>query len=200
MFDEFYRILNSLLDTLYPLRTVTMSNRDPPFVKPVIKGLLRRRNKLMRCNRTEAANAITLRINRLIIQANCNTFSKTMSIKQLWEKVRSVSGSCKKSNDSVPNISSELLNEHYANISTDKHYRTPIKKPILNEPVMIVDEYEVFQALDKMRPTSPGLDDIPHWFLRIAAPFICQPLAFLCCYAISPCHCASYRGSGNPAS
>ena len=42
--------------------------------------------------------------------------------------------------------------------------------------------------LDKLRPTSPGLDGIPHWFLRVAAPFICQPLAYLCNQSLSQCY------------
>ena len=59
-----------------------MCNHDPPSVTPVVKGLLRQQNTLMRQNKTEAANAITSRINRLISQANnCNTFSNEMSTK-----------------------------------------------------------------------------------------------------------------------
>ena len=33
--------------------------------------------------------------------------------------------------------------------------------------------------LDSIKPTSAGLDGIPHWFLRVAAPFIFKPIAFL---------------------
>jgi len=77
-----------------------------------------------------------------------------MSTKQLWDKVRLVCGSTKKSNDNSPNISSEQLNKHYAEISTDKHYIQPTKKSISNVPDSIVDEFEVFMLLDKLRPTS----------------------------------------------
>ena len=31
-----------------------------------------------------------------------------------------------------------------------------------------------------LKATPAGLDGIPHWFLRIAAPFLCKPVAFLC--------------------
>ena len=85
-----------------------------------------------------------------------------MSTKQLWDKVRSVCGSTKKSNDNAPNISSQQLNEHYAEISTDKHYIQPTKKSTSNVSDSIVDEFEVFKLLDKLRPTSPGLDGIPY--------------------------------------
>ena len=43
-----------------------------------------------------------------------------------------------------------------------------------------IDEFEVFKILDTIKATSASLDGIPHWFLRIAVPFLCKPVAFLC--------------------
>ena len=37
----------------------------------------------------------------------------------------------------------------------------------------------MFLLLDKLRPTATGLDQIPAWFLRLAAPVIYQPLTRL---------------------
>ena len=47
-FNRFYEKALFLLDHFYPLHQITVTNRDPSFVTPCIKGLLRRRNKLMR--------------------------------------------------------------------------------------------------------------------------------------------------------
>ena len=33
--------------------------------------------------------------------------------------------------------------------------------------------------LDGLKPTSAGLDGLPHWFLRVAAPFIYSPITYL---------------------
>jgi len=38
---------------------------------------------------------------------------------------------------------------------------------------------EVFQILDHLRPTATGLDDLPAWFLHLAAPILAAPLAEL---------------------
>src|SRR6218665_2670259 len=51
--NEFYQITTSWLDESYPERTVSTSSRDPDFVTPEIKYLLRRRNAAMRRNRKE---------------------------------------------------------------------------------------------------------------------------------------------------
>ena len=91
---------------------------DPYFVTPNIKALLRNRNKLMRRNKIEAANAITARIGRMISKTNSTTFAKpNMTTKELWETVKTVSGADKnKQCNSVPTITADSLNSHYASI------------------------------------------------------------------------------------
>ena len=74
MFTKFYKIISVLLNDFYPLKTITLSNRDPYFVTPYIKSLLRKRNKLMKQNNIEAANAITNKIGKFIARSNAETF------------------------------------------------------------------------------------------------------------------------------
>ena len=76
MFNAFYDTTMKILDEIYPTKTVTVSNRDPHFVTPQIKALLRKRNKLMHRNKIEAANALTARIRHLITTNNTTTFAK----------------------------------------------------------------------------------------------------------------------------
>jgi len=42
-----------------------------------------------------------------------------------------------------------------------------------------VTEYQVFEALDKLRPSATGLDNMPTWFLRLGAPIFAKPVAQL---------------------
>ena len=39
--------------------------------------------------------------------------------------------------------------------------------------------------LDQLRPTSTGLDLLPAWFLKLAAPVFCKPIAYLFNLSIS---------------
>jgi len=87
-FDIFYVAALSMLDTFYPLRTVTVTNRDPYFVTRKIKSLLRKRNRLMRRGRIEKAKSITKRISQSIIDHAKVTFSPSRrGSKELWETV-----------------------------------------------------------------------------------------------------------------
>ena len=89
-------------------------------------------------------------------------------------QIVSGSSSTKQSNP-VPGITADLLNNHYASISTDKKYIQPTKKPDGNEFQNTVEEFEVFKMLDNIKSTSAGLDGIPYWYLRVAASSISNP-------------------------
>ena len=72
------------------------------------------------------------------------------------------------------------LNEYFGEISHDKEYvKSPKKSTVLEMNEEILSESCVFDMLDNLRETSPGLDALPSWFLRLAAPSISYPLQFL---------------------
>ena len=45
-------------------------------------------------------------------------------------------------------------------------------------PLEYVSEWEVFRMLDNFQPTAAGLDGLPAWFLRVAAPIFCKTIAY----------------------
>jgi len=86
-FDKFYDYALSWLDSVYALRSVTITNRDPPFVTPKIKSLLRKRNELMHKGSTDKADSLTKKITQSITNQAKTTFSSTSrGSKELWEK------------------------------------------------------------------------------------------------------------------
>jgi len=92
-FDKFYDSVLSMLNIFYPLCTVTVTNRDPYFVTPKIKSLLRKRNRLMRKGRIEKAESITNRISQSIVdRAKVTLSSCGRGSKELWDKVKQITG------------------------------------------------------------------------------------------------------------
>jgi len=185
-FDLFYATAKDLLDFFFPLSTITVSDHDPSFITPYTKKLLRKRNKLMRMGKIEHAEAIRKRISKCI-SFHCKTSCHNLQrgSKQMWDRVREIRGN--KSNRSTTlcvNISD--LNKHFASISTDLNYITPcVKASTLPKDHTYLTEYEVFNMLDKIRQTATGLDLLPAWFIRTAAPFFSLPLAHLFNLSIS---------------
>jgi len=47
--------------------------------------------------------------------------------------------------------------------------------------------------LDQLHPISTGLDLLPAWFLKLAAPVFCKPIAYLFNLSISAPHLLSHR-------
>ena len=69
----------------------------------------------------------------------------------------------------------------YAAISSDLNYRQPsVKNTCVHEAAYDwITPWSVMNSLESLRSTSPGLDGLPFWFLKIAAPFIAEPLSHL---------------------
>ena len=129
-FDDFYKIINQLLDQFFPLTAVTITNHVPPYTSPVIKYMLRNKNKLVRKGQIEKANCIADKIRAKTVSRNSSAFTNNpiKSTKDLWAHVRSLTGKGRSNCSPNPNTSADILN---ASISTDLQYEPPRIKQLL---------------------------------------------------------------------
>jgi len=145
--------------------------------------MLRRKNRLMRRGRTDEADVLAGRIGRAIISYNSVELSRVdlHDSRAMWAKVRQLTGRNRthRVQSSVPAITAKTLNEHYALISTDAAYTPPLVKSTSFEEDSQISEFQIFYILDHLRHTALGLDGIPAWFLRLAAPVLAAPIADL---------------------
>jgi hypothetical protein len=185
--DLFYQRAVRQLDAHFPLATVTMSSRDPPFVTPAIKAMLREKNQLMRAGKVEKAGALSAQIGQLITLANSKWLAKTDpgssgGAKAMWHKVNSITGKGARTSVTPPDC--RIMNAHYAAISQDPGYIEPQRKDsCVDKAINWPSEYALFNCLDQLKPTATGPDGLPSWFLKLAAPAYSKPLAHL--FAIS---------------
>jgi hypothetical protein len=146
--------------------------------------MLRRKNKLMRAGKTEQAAALAVKIGDAIKKFNSAELCRVDVLSDagnMWAKVRQLTGRRKATGNTSQNsaITADVLNDHYAAISTDANYVAPgIKYTANNSSTSThISVWRVFEVLDRLHPTATGLDNIPAWFLRIGAPFFAAPLA-----------------------
>ena len=178
--DYFYREAEERLSAIYPLREITMTSKDPSYMTPELKYTLKCKNRLMRAGRVEEAGALAVRISKEIVAANTielKNIDVRNGVKELWDKVNSLTnrrGSCRQST-----VTAADLNQHYAAISTDPQYSPPEPKLTASAAENIFSEYQIFQLLDHLHHTAEGLDRIPAWYLRLAAPKYAIILAHL---------------------
>lgn len=182
-YNSMYGVMVDLLNMFYPEREITVTSSDPPYVTPTVKALLRRKNRLMRAGRTEEAEAIASRIRTIITRSSSKWLRKIdtrKNAKVAWAKVREViKGKPNGAGEQVGGLTAQILNTHYAAISTDNDYRAPKLKQTAAEDMCFITEMDVFRMLDTLRPTATGLDQIPAWFLRLGACIFAAPLARL---------------------
>lgn len=182
-YDSFYALALGLLDDFYPERTITVTSRDPSCVTPEIKAMLRRKNRLMRDGHVEKAGALARQIGKDITRHSrhrLETINCKPNTKELW---RAVTQLTRRENEPAadPSITADSLNSHYASVSTDAGYGHPTAKRTAAERpgLYYFSDYKVFTMLDTLRPTATGLDGLPAWYLRLAAPVLCGQVADL---------------------
>ena len=136
----------------------------------------------MRSGRTEEAGAVATRVEMTIRRRNSVELRRAdmrRGSREVWTKVRQLTKG-QTSTAVVPaGITADVLNQHYASISTDLSYEPPQRKASCHRLSGHISEMEVFNLLDHLQPTATGLDLVPAWFLRLTAPVFSAPIAHL---------------------
>jgi len=117
----------------------------------------------------------------------------------MWATVRRLTGRPQPS-ARVVGITAETMNEYYARVSSDTQCVASIRKPTTAEdevPLQCVSEWETFHMLDTLRPTVAGLDGLPAWFLRVAAPVIYKSTTHIFNMSLHIYRAPAMEGSSN---
>lgn len=171
VYQFFLITIDKLIEQCIPTRTVTMRPRDPDFITPAIKLLLRKRNRLRRGGKFIEADALATKLNVLIRDVRSRRLDKMAdaSSKQLWAEVkgqRVVGGS---NNYLLEDV--DAVNWHFASISFDDHYVPPCMVDCSDllaayvEPYTFTD-YEVEPILQHLKSTAPGADGLNSWLFK----------------------------------
>ena len=196
-FDEFNRIITYFLKTYIPQHTVCIKPKDPSFVTPLIKHLLRKRNLAMRRQQLDKASALSKKINQLIANQRNTMLSKATSsnTKQLWSMIKKTDNWGKKHSTPVGSYSANDLNTHFSKIATDVDY---CKDKIISELDQHIHSNSAIAAVEadysadyiavilyNIRKTSTGPDGIPHWIFKDCASLLSEVIAALINFSIN---------------
>src|SRR6218665_149460 len=86
--NAFYSTIWDWLDRYYPLQQISVTSREPPFMTPDTKFLLRKKNRLMRQGRTDGGSIGLVAVNceGWIIQLAQRNFGNASTILLIPEK------------------------------------------------------------------------------------------------------------------
>ena len=131
--QNFQFALMQMYNDCFPVKTVLMSSRDPPFMSPLVKHLLKHRQALLRKGGQKQNPNVTIlqeRINKLIrenqLQAVKHDLNKhDKGTRSWWSTINSITGrkSICQSISSI--IDPASINEYFGEINTDPDYSAP---------------------------------------------------------------------------
>ena len=152
-YNNLVRIIKELIKKCIPFKTVTVRDTDPWFVTPLVKSLLRRRNYLYHHGRINKADALSLKIGRIIDEVRSNKFSNVdvKDSKQLWHMIKNntnYNSKCKIQDLGI-SIDGQIddINAFFTNVATDPEYDPDIIRTI-------VDSYSGDQSTQKVNAIS----------------------------------------------
>lgn len=173
---------NSALHSLYcsifyhyneccPIRSVTMTSKDPPYLNPRIKYQIQKKNRAARKNNLHKVSVLSSKIQQMIIE-NIKSNRGKKSSRNWWKQLKIMSG---KVNSYIPSHSADEINDHFCSISTIDDYTKP---PMISGPVRSCDFTlgEVYNALKNIKKTSCGPDDLPWFVIKQNAHNFAEPL------------------------
>ena len=158
--------LITLMDTCLPLKTVTMSSRDPTWMSCLVKTLLKKKTRLS-CNNKEQLATINRRISQLICE-NRTHLAAPVGSGGWWKTVEDITQRRTHSNSVVlDNTFANQLNDYFNELCTDLNYTAPVDVVIGSEiEVHEIPERLVWKSLSNIKQTITGPDSIPFWVWR----------------------------------
>lgn len=164
--DELSNTLWTMFNECFPLITVSISSRDPPFISPLVKLLLKFRNRLQKRSKLLPVG-LEDRINHLIRENQQQAVKQESCMsgrgsRAWWSTVNTITG-----RDTRPQlintvIHPDIINEYFCNKNSDPEYRAPALIDIPDDariykiPVPVVTRF-----LSKLKRTACGPYELP---------------------------------------
>ena len=124
-YSMFLQQCKSTIGDCVPFKTVSLGRRDPDFITPLIKSLLKTGNKYRHSGRIQQANMLSNKINRLIAEERSRSLARLdrAGPKKLWAAVRK--NNVSNNRDSVHSLLADpnAVNHFFASVSYDSSYK-----------------------------------------------------------------------------
>ena len=187
--NEFYSILNSLIDRFFPIRTVKMHCNDRIWMTPAIKALIKQRQVAFHKQNIPLSKTIGNRVRREIKKAKRVHYNdkiqkhKASNPAEWYKQIKKLTGSgSKTSHIHVPEVDpndtkqiADIINSHFASVAADV---PPLDMSLLPAflpsptPPPRIEPWEVYHKLKSVNVGKAGGPDmIPP---RLIKEFACE--------------------------
>ena len=127
-YENLQNLIMEALDQTCPLKKVKLSDRDPSFMTPYLKSLLKKKYQLERRNRSSVNLEEEIKNE---IKKNLTRGKRGTAL--WWKEINTLAGRTK--GKSTIKHNAHELNDFFANICTTENYRKPEQKSTASEEV-----------------------------------------------------------------
>ena len=153
----------SNINRCMPLRTVTLSSRDPRWMTPLVKYMLRNKSHIsvLRINQHKE---LSRRVSEVIGENRRMLLEGKTGSREWWKNVDLISQRGRSTNVSLDKETAQDLNDFFGELCTDGDYVEPALLEIGPEvEVPEISERYVWNTLSSLKKTATGPDQIPYW-------------------------------------
>ena len=148
-----------LMNECFPCKSIRMSSRDPPWMSPLVKSLLKKKKTRSQKGGGRDLTELTEKIGRLIAENRRALASGKLGSRAWWRKDK-----CSSDPDKDFIIG---LNDYFGDICFDREYSKPVLAEIdVNTPAPQLSAFQVFFALSRIKRTATRPDGIPFWIWK----------------------------------
>ena len=183
-------MIHSIMNQCFPTKAVSLSTRDPPWISPLLKYLIKKRAKAVYQGKLSSVEELTKRISKLISE-NRKYLAKSESIgtSKWWKTVDALSMRRRKPNLVLDKGFLDNLNDYFGNLCSDSKYIQPVPLEIDSNPPY-PPQFNVTQvliALSKIKRIATRSDHLPFWVWRDNADILAPVVARVWNLSLSSC-------------
>ena len=165
--NSLHSTLEKLMNECFPRKSIRMSSRDPPWMSPLVKSLLKKKKTRSRKGGGRDLTELTEKIGRLIAENRRALASGKLGSRAWWRKVDRLSMRKDKCSSDPDKDFIIGLNDYFGDICFDREYSKPVPAEIdVNTPAPQLSTFQVFLALSRIKRTATGPDGIPFWIWK----------------------------------
>ncbi|PFX11865.1 hypothetical protein AWC38_SpisGene24269 [Stylophora pistillata] len=162
--------IRAVMNKFMPQKSVRMSSRDPVWMSPLVKCMLRTKSHIS-LNNKERLSLFNKRISELITENRRKLAA--IGSGEWWKGVDALSQRRRSSLINLDKNSLVRLNDYFANLCYDDTYVRPSDMDIPDsvKPPKI-SERCVWNTLVHVKKTATGPDDLPYWIWKDCAELL----------------------------
>jgi len=177
----FDNTLSNVFSTCFPLKCVSISSRDPPWVTSQTKLLMRKKDKAYHSKNKSRYMALRDELNKQIQHNKLNLFKNisTLSGKELWCKINTIIKG-RTHTSTLCETSVNALNQKFSKVfepadalTMENFMTSTYVKPAA------IHALDIMPIIKKIKSNAPGCDGLPGFIFKQNAEALAYPLAVI---------------------